>query len=173
MKVLSGKTCLGNNLFPVEVSDKRVLCVRPPGAPLVKALPVNPTDPAVTGPDIFAKLVPMAAHEASSLYRCVLGCSADGHGSGWSRTASRSRSSGCSSQQGARALAQQLCKLKRAGSWRFSWGTANIPESFSRLASVQCLSWQLELALPPQRASSSRPGDGRGSGQFPQSSEHL
>ncbi|NXI22327.1 PTN23 phosphatase, partial [Sterrhoptilus dennistouni] len=41
------------------------------GAPLVKALPVNPTDPAVTGPDIFAKLVPMAAHEASSLYRCV------------------------------------------------------------------------------------------------------
>lgn len=39
-----------------------------PGAPLVKPLPVNPTDPAVTGPDIFAKLVPMAAHEASSLY---------------------------------------------------------------------------------------------------------
>ncbi|KAE8595341.1 hypothetical protein XENTR_v10015700 [Xenopus tropicalis] len=38
------------------------------GAPLVKALPVNPTDPAVTGPDIFSKLVPMAAHEASSLY---------------------------------------------------------------------------------------------------------
>lgn len=39
------------------------------GAPLVKALPVNPTDPTVTGPDLFAKLVPMAAHEASSLYR--------------------------------------------------------------------------------------------------------
>ncbi|XP_066100749.1 tyrosine-protein phosphatase non-receptor type 23 isoform X1 [Saccopteryx bilineata] len=38
------------------------------GAPLVKPLPVNPTDPAVTGPDIFTKLVPMAAHEASSLY---------------------------------------------------------------------------------------------------------
>ncbi|XP_068091294.1 tyrosine-protein phosphatase non-receptor type 23 [Hyperolius riggenbachi] len=38
------------------------------GAPLVKALPVNPTDPEVTGPDIFSKLVPMAAHEASSLY---------------------------------------------------------------------------------------------------------
>uniref|UniRef100_A0AAQ5X2Q9 Tyrosine-protein phosphatase non-receptor type 23 n=1 Tax=Amphiprion ocellaris TaxID=80972 RepID=A0AAQ5X2Q9_AMPOC len=31
------------------------------GAPLVKALPVNPTDPTVTGPDLFAKLVPMAA----------------------------------------------------------------------------------------------------------------
>ncbi|MEQ2184830.1 hypothetical protein GOODEAATRI_012043 [Goodea atripinnis] len=39
------------------------------GAPLVKALPVNPTDPSVTGPDLFTKLVPMAAHEASSLYR--------------------------------------------------------------------------------------------------------
>ncbi|XP_051879944.1 tyrosine-protein phosphatase non-receptor type 23 [Pristis pectinata] len=39
------------------------------GASLVKALPVNPTDPNVTGPDIFAKLVPMEAHEASSLYR--------------------------------------------------------------------------------------------------------
>ncbi|XP_023681553.2 tyrosine-protein phosphatase non-receptor type 23 isoform X1 [Paramormyrops kingsleyae] len=38
------------------------------GAPLVKGLPVNPTDPSVTGPDIFSKLVPMAAHEASSLY---------------------------------------------------------------------------------------------------------
>ncbi|XP_037532047.1 tyrosine-protein phosphatase non-receptor type 23 [Nematolebias whitei] len=38
------------------------------GAPLVKALPVNPTDPSVTGPDLFTKLVPMAAHEASSLY---------------------------------------------------------------------------------------------------------
>ncbi|KAM9806775.1 tyrosine-protein phosphatase non-receptor type 23 isoform 2-T2 [Syngnathus typhle] len=38
------------------------------GAPLVKALPVNPTDPSVTGPDLFAKLVPMVAHEAASLY---------------------------------------------------------------------------------------------------------
>ncbi|XP_072904946.1 tyrosine-protein phosphatase non-receptor type 23 [Hemitrygon akajei] len=38
------------------------------GASLVKALPVNPTDPNVTGPDIFAKLVPIEAHEASSLY---------------------------------------------------------------------------------------------------------
>uniref|UniRef100_A0A4W3HRK0 Protein tyrosine phosphatase, non-receptor type 23, a n=1 Tax=Callorhinchus milii TaxID=7868 RepID=A0A4W3HRK0_CALMI len=38
------------------------------GASLVKALPVNPTDPSVTGTDIFSKLVPMEAHEASSLY---------------------------------------------------------------------------------------------------------
>lgn len=55
----------------MKVSHRTVLYVHFPGAPLVKALPVNPTDPAVTGPDIFAKLVPMAAHEASSLYRWV------------------------------------------------------------------------------------------------------
>ncbi|NXW52438.1 PTN23 phosphatase, partial [Nyctiprogne leucopyga] len=68
MDVIGGKTCLGNDLFLEEVSDREMLFVPPSGAPLVKALPVNPTDPAVTGPDIFAKLVPMAAHEASSLY---------------------------------------------------------------------------------------------------------
>lgn len=73
MKVLSTRTHFGNKQLPVQVSDRRVLFVHPPGAPLVKALPVNPTDPAVTGPDIFAKLVPMAAHEASSLYRWVPG----------------------------------------------------------------------------------------------------
>lgn len=51
----------------------------PSGAPLVKGLPVNPTDPSVTGPDIFSKLVPMAAHEASSLYRWVGGSGAVSH----------------------------------------------------------------------------------------------
>ncbi|MCI4392313.1 hypothetical protein PGIGA_G00144570 [Pangasianodon gigas] len=38
------------------------------GAPLVKPLPVTPTDPNTTGPDLFSKLVPIAAHEASSVY---------------------------------------------------------------------------------------------------------
>ncbi|KAI4883290.1 hypothetical protein NFI96_021020 [Prochilodus magdalenae] len=38
------------------------------GASLVKPLPVTPTDLSVTGPDLFSKLVPMATHEASSLY---------------------------------------------------------------------------------------------------------
>lgn len=52
------------------------------GAPLVKALPVNPTDPSVTGPDLFAKLVPMAAHEASSLYRYGPGSQREGGGAG-------------------------------------------------------------------------------------------
>nr|XP_054753045.1 tyrosine-protein phosphatase non-receptor type 23-like [Lytechinus pictus] len=38
------------------------------GASLVKALTFQPYDEAVAGPDIFRKLVPMEAHEASSLY---------------------------------------------------------------------------------------------------------
>lgn len=38
------------------------------GASLVKPLPMNLTDQSVTGPDLFSKLVPMATHEASSLY---------------------------------------------------------------------------------------------------------
>ncbi|KTG33007.1 hypothetical protein cypCar_00022090 [Cyprinus carpio] len=38
------------------------------GASLVKPLPINLTDQSVTGPDLFSKLVPMATHEASSLY---------------------------------------------------------------------------------------------------------
>ncbi|XP_071112236.1 tyrosine-protein phosphatase non-receptor type 23-like [Haliotis cracherodii] len=38
------------------------------GASLVKGIPFNPTDPEISGPDIFQKLVPMEAHEASSVY---------------------------------------------------------------------------------------------------------
>ncbi|KAK2887378.1 hypothetical protein QQF64_013494 [Cirrhinus molitorella] len=38
------------------------------GASLVKPLPLSLTDQSVTGPDLFSKLVPMATHEASSLY---------------------------------------------------------------------------------------------------------
>ncbi|XP_063417338.1 tyrosine-protein phosphatase non-receptor type 23-like [Mytilus trossulus] len=38
------------------------------GASLVKGIPFNWNDPEVSGPDIFQKLVPMSAHEASSMY---------------------------------------------------------------------------------------------------------
>ncbi|XP_052237529.1 tyrosine-protein phosphatase non-receptor type 23-like isoform X2 [Dreissena polymorpha] len=38
------------------------------GASLVKGIPFNPSDPEVSGPDIFSKLVPMSAHETASLY---------------------------------------------------------------------------------------------------------
>jgi len=37
----------------------------------VKGIPFNPNDPEVSGPDIFKKLVPLEAHKASSLYRCL------------------------------------------------------------------------------------------------------
>ena len=39
------------------------------GASLVKGITFNPSDPEISGPDLFQKLVPMEAHEASSLYR--------------------------------------------------------------------------------------------------------
>ena len=35
---------------------------------LVKALSFDPTDPSVAGPDVFAKLVPLRAHEQASVY---------------------------------------------------------------------------------------------------------
>lgn len=38
------------------------------GASLVRGIPFNVNDTEVSGPDIFARLVPMEAHEASSLY---------------------------------------------------------------------------------------------------------
>ncbi|GFT54198.1 tyrosine-protein phosphatase non-receptor type 23 [Nephila pilipes] len=38
------------------------------GASLVKGIPFSITDPDVSGPDIFARLVPMETHETSSLY---------------------------------------------------------------------------------------------------------
>ncbi|KAK9888812.1 hypothetical protein WA026_001035 [Henosepilachna vigintioctopunctata] len=38
------------------------------GASLVKGIPFNISDIEVSGPDIFARLVPMETHEASSLY---------------------------------------------------------------------------------------------------------
>ena len=39
------------------------------GVSLVKAMPFQSDDVMVAGPDIFQKLVPMKAHETSSLYR--------------------------------------------------------------------------------------------------------
>lgn len=39
------------------------------GAALVKGLGFEVADPDVSGPDIFGRLVPLEAHEASSLYR--------------------------------------------------------------------------------------------------------
>ena len=41
------------------------------GASLVKGISFNINDPEVSGPDIFARLVPLEAHRASSMYRLV------------------------------------------------------------------------------------------------------
>jgi tyrosine-protein phosphatase non-receptor type 23 len=38
------------------------------GASLVKGIPFDVSDPEVSGKDIFHRLVPLEAHEASSLY---------------------------------------------------------------------------------------------------------
>lgn len=38
------------------------------GAPLVKGIPFSVTDPEIAGQDIFARLVPIEAHETASLY---------------------------------------------------------------------------------------------------------
>lgn len=42
------------------------------GASLVKGIPFSVNDTEISGPDIFARLVPMKAHEVSSLYRSLL-----------------------------------------------------------------------------------------------------
>lgn len=38
------------------------------GASLVKGLGFDVTNSSISGPDLFSRLVPMAAHEASSMY---------------------------------------------------------------------------------------------------------
>jgi hypothetical protein len=43
------------------------------GASLVKPIPFQPYDPSM-GKDIFEKLIPMKAHESSSLYRYTSYC---------------------------------------------------------------------------------------------------
>ena len=35
----------------------------------MKGIPFDPTDENISGPDIFRRLVPMEAHQASSVYR--------------------------------------------------------------------------------------------------------
>ncbi|CAB3366076.1 Hypothetical predicted protein [Cloeon dipterum] len=54
-------------IYHEKVPDKDSL---PPlkGASLVKGIPFNVNDADVSGPDVFARLVPLRAHEASSMY---------------------------------------------------------------------------------------------------------
>ena len=74
MDVVEGKKKAAKNenefIYHEEVPDKDAL-PDVKGASLVKGIPFNVNDPDVSGPDIFARLVPMKAHEASSLYRWI------------------------------------------------------------------------------------------------------
>ncbi|CAB3250605.1 unnamed protein product [Arctia plantaginis] len=69
--VVEGKRKAAKNenefIYHEEVPEKDLLMDMKPVC-LVKALPINFNDPEVTGPDVFARLVPMGAHEASSMY---------------------------------------------------------------------------------------------------------
>lgn len=71
MDVVEGKRKAAKNenefIYHEEVPDKDSL-PDIKGASLVKGIPFGVTDTDISGPDIFARLVPMKAHEASSLY---------------------------------------------------------------------------------------------------------
>ncbi|KDR21340.1 Tyrosine-protein phosphatase non-receptor type 23 [Zootermopsis nevadensis] len=71
MDVVEGKKKAAKNeneFIYHEVVPDRDLLPSIKGASLVKGIPFNENDPEVSGPDIFARLVPMKSHEASSLY---------------------------------------------------------------------------------------------------------
>ncbi|KAI4466261.1 pcd6 interacting protein-related [Holotrichia oblita] len=71
LDVIEGKRKAAKNenefIYHEEVPDRQTLEEAPPAC-LVKGIPFSIHDTEVSGPDIFAKLVPIKAHEASSLY---------------------------------------------------------------------------------------------------------
>ncbi|XP_054282630.1 tyrosine-protein phosphatase non-receptor type 23-like [Macrosteles quadrilineatus] len=71
MDVVEGKRKAAKNenefIYHEEVPEKDAL-PEIKKASLVKGIPFEVTDPEISGPDIFGRLVPMKAHEASSLY---------------------------------------------------------------------------------------------------------
>ncbi|XP_032510581.2 tyrosine-protein phosphatase non-receptor type 23 isoform X1 [Danaus plexippus] len=69
--VVEGKRKAAKNenefIYHEEVPEKDMLSDLKPVC-LVNAVPINFNDPEVAGQDIFSRLVPMGAHEASSMY---------------------------------------------------------------------------------------------------------
>ncbi|XP_011310093.1 tyrosine-protein phosphatase non-receptor type 23 isoform X2 [Fopius arisanus] len=69
--VIEGKRKAAKNenefIYHEEIPEKDLL-PSVNGASLVKGMSFNVNDPEISGPDIFARLVPMQVHEASSLY---------------------------------------------------------------------------------------------------------
>lgn len=84
LDVVEGKKKAARNenefIYHESVPEKDLLPVLQ-GASLVKHVPFGVNDPDVSGPDIFGRLVPMEAHEASSVYSErkaeLLRCTAD------------------------------------------------------------------------------------------------
>lgn len=70
--VVEGKRKAAKNeneyIYHEEVPDRDQL-PKAMGVSLVKGIPFSINDMEVSGSDIFGRLVPMKAHEASSLYR--------------------------------------------------------------------------------------------------------
>ncbi|XP_017793028.1 PREDICTED: tyrosine-protein phosphatase non-receptor type 23 [Habropoda laboriosa] len=69
--VIEGKRKAAKNenefIYHEEIPEKETLPTIK-GAPLVKGMSFSINDSEISGPDIFARLVPMKVHEASSLY---------------------------------------------------------------------------------------------------------
>lgn len=69
--IVEGKKKAAKNenefIYHEEVPAKELLADMKPVS-LVKVLPINFSDPDISGPDIFARLIPMDAHESSSVY---------------------------------------------------------------------------------------------------------
>ncbi|KAI8428293.1 hypothetical protein MSG28_002499 [Choristoneura fumiferana] len=69
--VVEGKRKAAKNenefIYHEEVPDKDLLADMKPVC-LVKALAINFDDPQISGPDVFSRLIPIGAHEASSVY---------------------------------------------------------------------------------------------------------
>ena len=73
--VVQGKVAISEKenefVYHDKVPEIGALASNIRGVSLVKGIPFKFDDPQVSGPDIFGKLVPIHAHEVSSMYRHV------------------------------------------------------------------------------------------------------
>jgi len=71
--VVQGKVAISEKenefVYHEKVPELNALASDIKGVSLVKGIAFKLDDPQIAGPDIFGRLVPMEAHEASSLYR--------------------------------------------------------------------------------------------------------
>lgn len=71
--VVQGKVAISEKenefIYHEKVPEIGAIASEIKGVSLVKGIPFKFDDPQVAGPDIFGRLVPIEAHEVSSLYR--------------------------------------------------------------------------------------------------------